>query len=326
MKLLEEVEGVNFGPQAITWQALTQSLAESRRDISYGEEFLPMSCITCAISELGTFLKPEDQDLVDALVSLWDGQLEEWGKKTKTMGSDLIVNPWINVIGCTTPAWLRKNFPEELILGGLTSRVVFVYGDEKHHLVPYPADIVDAGEFTDKGKKLIEDLNEIAYLVGEYELTPEAKAWGIAWYEHHWSNRPTHLASERFGGYIARKQTHIHKVAMVLAAANRDELFITDADMESANGLVTALEEDMQLVFHSMGVGSMARSVAEMLSYVRAYGVIDHKELWRRCMPIMGTKEFAEAIKAASQAGYIRMVQKEGTILYYPVKIEEEEK
>jgi hypothetical protein len=320
LKLLEEIEGIKFGPQSLTWQALTKALVDARMDMPYGDEFLPMSCITCAVSELGTFLKPDDRDLVDVLVSLWDGQKEVWRKATKTQGSDEIVNPWINIIGATTPAWLRDNFPESLVGGGLTSRIVFVYASAKRQLVPYPADVVEGDEFVERGKKLVEDLDQISDLIGEYELTPDAKAWGTAWYEHHWGHRPEHLASDRFGGYIARKQTHIHKLAMVMAAAKRDELVIEEEDLASANGLVTGLEEDMQMVFHSIGVTGMARPVKELLAYIRAYKNIEHQTLWRHCMPIMNLKEFSEAVNSAVQAGYIEVVSRPEGKFYRPLK------
>ena len=47
----------------------------------------------------------------------------------------------------------------------------------------------------------------------------------------------------------ARKQTHIHKLAMVIAASQRDELILTAEDISLANTMVTDLEKDMPKVF-----------------------------------------------------------------------------
>jgi len=320
LRLLEEIEGIKFGPQSLTWQALTKSLADARMDMPYGDKFIPMSCITCAVTELGTFLKPDDRDLIDVLVSLWDGQQEVWRKATKTQGSDEIVNPWINIVAATTPAWLRDNFPESLVGGGLTSRILWVYAESKRQLVAYPADIVEEAEFIERGKKLVEDLDCISDLIGEYKLAPAAKVWGTAWYERHWTERPEHLASDRFGGYISRKQTHIHKLAMVIAAAQRDALVIEEGDLITANDFVTGLEEDMQMVFHSIGVSGAARPVKELLAFIRAYKWIEHQTLWRHCMPIMNMKEFSEAINSAVQAGYIEIVSRPEGKFYRPLE------
>ncbi len=323
-KLLEKVEGVNFGPQAMTWQSLTKSLDEAKVLVPHGGELLPMSCITCVITELGTFLKPEDKDLVPVLISLWDGQKETWRKETKSAGKDAIENPWINIIGCTTPSWLRDNYPESLIEGGLTSRIVFVYGDKKRHLVPYPSEIIEEEYFSDEGKRLVEDLQRIGEMCGQYKRTKEATAWGSAWYEQLWLHRPQHLSSERFSGYVARKQTHLHKVAMVLAAAQRDELIITEDDLTGANDMLTALEKDMQIVFQSIGAGTIARPVAEIMSYIKAYKLVTQRTLWRRCMPTMDIRLFMEAIRSALEAGYIEMVTLKGEKCYAIAKQEKE--
>ncbi len=77
-KLLEQVPGIKFGPEAMTWQALTQALATSLEEVPIeipGEitQFYPMSCLSIAAGELGTLIDPSHRELIDALVSLWDG-------------------------------------------------------------------------------------------------------------------------------------------------------------------------------------------------------------------------------------------------------------
>ena len=318
-KLLERIEGIKFGPQSITWQALTQSLEEATALIPFGDgEFLPMSCLTCSISELGTFLHPDEKDFMDVLVSLWDGQIEMWERKTKTQGENKIPNPWINVIGCTTPSWLRNNFPEAMVGGGLTSRIVFVYADKKRRLISYPGKVIQREEHKLHSDKLVHDLQIISELKGEYILNDEATAWGDKWYATHWGNRPKHLASDRFGGYYARKQTHIHKLAMVIAASKRDELIITEEDLIFSNQMVTELEKDMAVVFQSIGLAETNKNVNEMLAYLKAFKSMTQKEIWRRMMPIMSSREFDEATNAAVKAGYIKISGPELT--YTPTK------
>ena len=139
MSILREVPGVKFGPDAVTWQALTQALAGATEAVQMADgTFHPMSSITIASGELGTFFNPNDREMVDLLVALWDGQRGVFQKTTKTQGNDTIENPWVNLIGCTTPAWIAGNVPEYLIGGGFTSRCIFVYADFKRHLEAYP--------------------------------------------------------------------------------------------------------------------------------------------------------------------------------------------
>lgn len=321
--LLERIEGIHMGPQSTTWQALTMALEEARESVPYGDETDPvnmeyrdMSCVTCAVSELGTFLRTQDGELVDVLVDLWDGRLSTWKRRTKTQGDTSINNPWINIIACTTPSWLKENFPEHMIGGGLTSRIIFVYGDQKRHLVPYPADVVEDEAFKAKADLLVDDLQQISDLKGEYKLDKPAKLWGVKWYEKHWTSRPVHMASARYEGYIARKQTHIHKLAIILAAAQRNELVITEDDLKTADRFITDLEADMLQVFESIGIADTAKTVGEIINFLRVHKKLSKRELFHLCYTIMTHKEFVEACEAGVTAGMLRITQ-EGNEYFY---------
>jgi len=178
VRLLKQVPGIHFGPQSITWQKLADSLAASVEHMKLilpdgTETFHPMSCLTIPVSELGTFLKIDDTALVDVLVDLWDGQQVDWGHATKTSGSTDIQNPWLNIIGCTTPSWLKANFPEHLIGGGLTSRIIFVFGEKKRKLVAYPDEVMLAADYFEMQNKLVMDLIRISSMQGEMTITPD---------------------------------------------------------------------------------------------------------------------------------------------------------
>ena len=324
MKMLREVPGVCMGPQSMTWQGLTLALEEAVQLVPYTPVnaptpeplMLPMACITCDVAELGTFLRTEDPRMVDVLTDLWDGQLAKWEHKLRTQQGAQLQNPWINILGCTTPTWIRKNVPEDMVGGGLVSRILFVYGDKKRNLVPYPADVVEDTVYRDREAKLIDDLKAIGSLIGEYHLTREAKDWGIDWYRNHWSSRPEHLASERYEGYLGRKQTHMHKLAIVLAAAERNELIISKENLETANAMLGSIESHMLRVFESIGMVEESRMMRALVEFVRVYKSIEKRDLWRLCMRNMSLREFAEATDAAINAGEIRLTEYPGGIKY----------
>lgn len=311
MRLLESVPNIHFGPPSITWQKLADSLSEAiehMKIIGQGgvEEFIPMSCITVPVSELGTFLKIEDAALVDVLVDLWDGQQTKWGHATKTSGTVEIKNPWLNIIACTTPAWLKANFPDHLIGGGLTSRIVFVFGNTKKALIAYPDEVIPAKDYRDFENHLKADLCLIANLSGEYKLTPEARKWGHDWYAKHWNGaRPSHMASERYDGYHSRKQTHIHKLAIVLAAARHDQLIIEKEYLIEADAILSSSERHMLKVFESIGNVQEARYAAELVSYVKALGFMSPDQLYKLVQNIMTLKDFDETLKAAIRGGHL---------------------
>lgn len=309
MNLLREVPGVKFGPDAVTWQALTQSLAQSTEMVQMPDGLLhPMSPVTIVSGELGNFFNPSDREMVDLLVSLWDGQKGAFCKATKTQGNDRIENPWVNVLGCTTPAWIAGNFPDYLIGGGFTSRCIFVYSDYKRHLNAYPAKTLPAN-FGQMRKDLVSDLTVISNLCGDYHLAPDAEAFGINWYEQHNKTRVPWLDNNRFAGYLARKQTHIHKLAIVTAAAQRNDRVITLDDLETAVKMVETIEGDMPKVFANIGRTAASLAVMDLVQTVRAFKVVSYVKLFQHAVRTMGKKEFEDALNAALAAGYLATTQ-----------------
>lgn len=315
INLLREVPGIHFGPDSITWQALIQHMG------TLGESFLvpstelyhPMSAITICSDELGNFLDPLDKGMMNSLIALWDGKAGDFSKMTKTSGNDSVENPWINLIGCTTPSWIKENFPETMVGGGFTSRCIFVFAEKKRQLVAYPS-LVVSENFEEERQALIDDLISIASMAGQYRLTPEAYRWGIEWYEKHWDTRPANMESSRFGGYLARKQTHVHKLAMVLAAAESSELWINEKTLAESADFITALENDMPKVFEAIGMTNTTRSTSELVQLVAHHKEISSTELYRRLFSKMSSKEYQEALTSATAAGLIRIIPKDNKL------------
>src|SRR5690606_12993972 len=210
-RLLRKVDGIILGPDVITWQALTKAFSDAQTLVKVPgtDDFEPMSCLTITARELGTFFNPQDRELVDLLVALWDSPVGVFRKLTKTQGEDVIENPCLNIEGCTTPSWIRGFMPEYMIGGGFVSRSIWIYADRKRQYVPFPDEVIEANEFRAVEERLVHDLNIMASLFGPFTTTPEARARTTDWYIKHWSERPSHMASERYDGYLARKQTHI---------------------------------------------------------------------------------------------------------------------
>lgn len=325
MDLLADIDGVTWGPPSCTWQALGRrlELAQEQVPLEPGNlmgEMEAMACVTCPVSELGTFLDFQDNKLMSVLTDLWDGKRSTFEHATVTQGNIKIKNPWLNIIAATTPAWLKQNAPETMIGGGFASRVIWVYADKKRHLVPYPGLIRDRNDKHNEREALTHDLREMSMLLGEIQMSPDAIQIGSDWYTKHWDERPIHMASDRFGGYIARKQSHIHKLAIVLSLSRHDSLWIEEKDLQDALKITTAMESSMINVFESVGVAPLSRLLMEIVTFINTYQdreiAVSRQMLWRHCMQIMSGQEFADVCKAGVEAGYLRIVQSDGEFYY----------
>jgi hypothetical protein len=308
MSLLDDLKTVAFGPESGTWQKVVSCLPDAMKEVKYldlngAPKKLVQSAMTMAISELGTFLSPDDERGLSVWTDLWDGKTGSWGHHTITGGKIDVKNPALNLIACTTPAWLRSNFPEQAIGGGLTSRVVFVHGENKRRFVAYPSDEVSK-TYHQERQALFDDLLEISTIAGPMQRTPEASEWGRKWYWDHWHNpRPSHLVGDRYDGYYARKQTHLHKLAMIVSVAQRSDRVVTLDDMKTAEGILFAVEADMNKAFQSIGLHDEAKRGAEIVRLVEDLGgVITTEDLWAQCARGMSQREFREAVDSAVKA------------------------
>lgn len=314
MNLLRKVPGIHFGPDVVTWQALVGTFSEATETFLYNGEHYPMSAVTLESSEFGNLLNPQDKDMVDLLVSLWDGKQGVFDKRTKHSGNDKIENPWINLIACTTPAWIAGNFPEYMIGGGFTSRCLFVYADKKARYVAYPGLDVP-NDLKEAERKLVHDLEHISIaLMGEYKLDFSAVVFGKKWYQDHYEARSkggsAHLDDERFGGYVARKQTHIHKLAMILAASSSDDMIITTENLQIADKMITDLELEMPFVFSKIGRTEVSVNAERLMNYIEKRGKVSYQEAYRYIhaqFPSM--RDFEDVLSGCVRAGYLKMNQ-----------------
>lgn len=308
MDILRKVPGIAFGPDIVTWPALVSAFAASAESFDVAGDYHTQCALTLESSEFGNLVNPTDREMIDLLVTLWDSKQGGFSKVTKNSGSDKVENPWINMIACTTPSWIAGNFPEYVIGGGFTSRCLFVYTEQKEKLVAYPIYHIPKGMLETQAR-LAADLEHIATsLVGPYELSPEAKEWGEVWYAQHYAHPPKHLQDDRFGGYLARKQTHLHKLAMVLAASCRDELILTPDDLQLANTMISDLEPDMPKVFARIGRSEDSIQAERLIQFVIKNGPVSYAAAYQyvhSAFPFI--KDFEGIVAGAGQAGLIKI-------------------
>lgn len=309
--ILSQVKGVNFGPSSATWQALFDAFIDSKQFIEFESKKQAMCALTVVASELGTFLQPEDDQFTSFLIDMWDGKDVPFERRTKGDGLLRVENPWLNIIGATTPAWLQTNMPSTMAEGGLTSRIVFVWGEQKRHLSAFPDEFIEDRDYLFAKEKLVEDLRLIAGLKGSYQLDPQAREWGRQWYEELHKVRPLHLMNARYSGYLARKQTHMMKLAIILAAAKRQELVIKLEDLQAANACLSTVEKDMNKVFESIGLSDSAVKLNLIMQVLNSYKRVENKILWRTVMAHMSDKEYSEAILGGIKANLVRVVKGE---------------
>lgn len=303
MDLLKQIKEVQWGPNSVTWQKMVMSLSRASKVFHTPDgRFLTQSAMTIAASEFGTFLDPQDRDMVDVMVDLWDSKPGNWTKANVGLGEFTIQNPCLNMIACTTPNWISSAFPEYMIGGGFTSRTVFVYADTKRQFVAYPGQQMVPERQKELRTKLIQDLTEISTCTGAMTLTPDAFALGEAWYEDFFKNTPHHLKTGLFDGYIARKQTHIHKLAMILSLSESNSRIVTADHLAVAMERMAEIEKTMPMVFENIGLSHAGKKANHLIRLLKLRGPLTIQELYAVASNAMSYQEFEESIKDLTQS------------------------
>jgi len=305
MRLLKQIPGIYQGPTTLTWQSLYDAFLEAGEEFQISPtEMATQQALYINSSELGITLNMKDIDMINQLIHCWDGY--ELKKRTRMDGETVIPTPCLNMIACTTPSWIAENVPQYLIGGGLTSRMLFVYGEEKAQYIAYPQRHLPKN-YKEQQALLLRDLERISQLAGAFSLTEEAYEWGEAWYREFHEHQAPKLDKTLIGGYIARKQTLVHKVAMVLTVSMGNELVITKETLERAAALITELEVHMPKVYNKIGLGADANAAQQVIALLDRYGgEVEFSILYRymhRLYP--DVEEFEKVITGMIEAKYI---------------------
>ena len=319
--LLRSVPNVNFGPNTCTWQALLGAFEEVTETFEINGKKEQQSCLTLEASELGTFLDFNDNRMIDVMVDIWDGKDKPLERRTIGGGVQKVESPWVNLIACTTPSWISQSMPRYAIGGGFTSRCIFVYADKKEKFVPYPEEFLPAGLGLLKNK-LVEDLTRISLIEGTFTLSKEAKDFGRKWYVEFNENKPAHLKDEQLAGYAARKQTHLHKVAMCLSAARSSSKVIEMEDMSMAMSLLGVSEQNMIKVFENISDDKDASTLTVLRNKIIHYrDGIERADLFLELSTRMSYDSFDRALNAGVAAGLWDNVLKAKGNLIRPTKL-----
>jgi len=272
--LLDEV-GVKKASEAITREALIRELGQSTD--SYMVDGVPIlhSSLTVFSQELTVFLGYNNLQLMSDLADWFDCS-SKWTYRTKHQGTDEIIGVWLNLIGATTPELLQSALPKDAIGLGLTGRIIFVYEREKGKDVIFP---VMTPEIMAIKNQLLNDMNEMNIMSGEFRVTDAFRERWAKWYPTCSTNPP--FEDNRFGGYIQRRGTHIMKLSIVASAARTSSLEVDACDFDYALSVLLDAEVRMPVTFSGVGSSDIASLIPKVITFIAKKGEVDFGELMR---------------------------------------------
>lgn len=307
-KLLAQVPGVNFTTDSTTRERLIVDLAAAHAD--------GHSSMTAYASEFASLLTSSGMDMVTFLTDIYDCP-NEWAHKTKMGGTNKIKAPWLNLYGGTTPDWMARSLPLDTVGIGLTSRIIFIYQDTPRIRKAFPK----LSEAQKKlGELLLRDLVTISLISGQYVLGPDAEEFYEAWDLKNQTERP--IDDPRLSGYYERKPMHLIKVAIVLAASERDEMILHKTDIEKALAVLDHVEPAMARTFAAVGKNPLTLDIEQAYMAIIAAGEegIAYGALLDRFKHSVRKDELSEVLDTLQLIGHVKAVAGEKGPRYYRVK------
>lgn len=277
--LLKEVK-IKIAAESITREALIRRMKNSIDTYIDPDtkKLKTHSSLAVVSEELSVFLGQNNVKFLADLTNLYDCQ-DEWTYETKLSGTDSVQGVCLNILGGTAPDWLTSILPQEAIGGGFTSRIIFVVEENKRKTVS--GDQQDPQAIILK-KALIEDLERISMLAGQFEFSPDAHDMYTSWYEEQDAMMKTGdfpISDPRLAGYCDRRQTHLRKLCMVFSASRGDDMVIMPSDFERSLNVLETAEVKMPRVFAGIGQAKFVQSTEKILAMIAARGQVTRGEV-----------------------------------------------
>lgn len=220
--------------------------------------------------------------LLDNNASMTNFLCEAWSRSdyyysTKSGGAQVVKDLCLSLIAACVPDFVKdinkaKGFA---ISNGLTSRMIFVYANERSKTIVWPGKNNNVGISTN----LSADLDTISRLSGEFSISLPAKQ--IFESKYHEIVKQDESDSEVVVNFKSRQAAHIWKVAMTISAAKNDSLVIDDYDMSTAITLVDGVLKTLDVTFGGVGDSCLASQQQRVLNYMVRKGVASRSEILR---------------------------------------------
>ena len=301
--------------QKITPEALIGALC-SQCKIDGEGNILQDSAAVVVAEELSVFLGKEAyaSGLIAILTSLYDCG-DEWPYETRSRGVEVAYNTCVNMIGASSPEWLRLAIPPDAVGGGFTSRIVFVYQYRSDKVIAFP---VLTDEQRTAKENLIHDLSLIRRLNGKFKFSPDARAWYIKWYKGHRMALTTSIITD--GELVIRKEGILLKLAMCFSVAEGDELVIEQRHLEMAHDSLEETEKFMPETLRILSSTPMGMDATKVLTIIRRYKTgVKNAELQRRVYHSIDAQRLKDIIEtlAAAQIIEVRANLLKGGVSYH---------
>ena len=285
-------EEVPVSAESMSKESMTQFMSKDENMRVYKDpvsnqpiEYRPFTIFS---TELKNFLSINPITIIDFLTTIYDRKF--YDVITKNKGTDVIVNPNVVFLSCETPEWIRERLKQQVISGGFSRRMIWVYETEERERIPFPEVTMEQAKCKER---CIAHLRKLWSLVGQFDWTPDAKAFYGKWYkELRISDDPI------MAGFDRSVHIQLLKISMLLECCKTDmKLVLQQQTLELGLELIDKIRPNMLKLSEGSGLNKLAGPGQKIIDWVRgAGGHLPEMTLKKEVFRDLGGRDFNEVL------------------------------
>ncbi len=257
---------------------------------------------TICTNDLVSLLNGAPADTYALLSTLWDGTTYRMKHRKNLLE---VIDPCLTFLASLTPVGLMDTFPETAVGSSFLSRCIIIYDDHNAKSCPYPKGYNPLALM--RVNSALANANTLSQ---EFTMTPEAQKVGTTLY-----STDCLIDDSRFFGYWDLRHTHLHKLAMCLAAYE-GRTAITANDITDAHRLLSAVEDRMVEGIGEYGNTKIAVGRQKCLDILRSACCMEKEKFRARCSSYLFTKDIDMFISdMIVQGKFIQEVTDDGKLM-----------
>lgn len=259
-----------LGASNQTAEDIVKILAEeksARAFFNENKESVEVRQMAFFITEFKNFIAYNPIRMINFLTEIFDRKVYDSG--TIKRGSEMIINPSINILACENPDQFVKFMKNDVITGGVARRFITVYEPSYKEPIPRPIITPEAAAAWQRVEDRLKAAKEI---VGCFKETPEGGRFYDDWYiKNH--KRMAKEANPVVKGYLSTKGEHLRKIAMKIdVVSDKPMLLFTPDIQEEAMFYLDGIEEHMPKLTMAAGRNELLLPQMKALEVLRVAG------------------------------------------------------
>jgi len=298
---------------AVTYQALVQSMAHCYRYINYigkddegkaKQKIYGHSSQCFCLEEKASLFQKHTNDLINFLIQAWDcGESYEY--RTKNKGRDRILRICVNMISGTTPDFMQSTFDDALVNQGYSARTIFVYGAKNRKSVFFRPELT--AEQKAYRAEISQHIKSLTRLYGQVRIDPTTIAWLQKWKESDDKAQQQGLGAKgKLVPYRARKNLHLMKTACANHFGESAEMYISQAEFEEALEDLTQEEKTMAIALMVGGENKLNRVANKVHEFLNVAGKRTFNELWAQFFEKATKDELTDVLEFLQATGKVK--------------------